>query len=929
MKYKLNYNFLILEYKDLYNTIIEIEEEWDLEVICKGFLKLLKDIIVIIYKQNRMFLDEGILNKEIINELEDKKLVPTEIIKIMRAFEDNINLLMGVGHELSELNKVNEAKELNDLSELNKVNEVNELNDLNELNQANETNKLKDLNEINERNKAAEINELNDLSELNEANEKVNDNIIESDDFAKIYEVIVWFVINYGEEDYSLFFNKLNIEEKRIFTKYLQDDKINMNKYKEFVKNDKVVANNYDEENEEDEEDEYDNEIDESIELVDKGESYYFGKGLDKNDYRARKYFKKAAELGNQYGQVYLGLFFEKGIAGEKDIKKAMYWYKKAAANENAFAQYSIGYLYFNGKEIEQNYEYAFNWYKKSAENGFPAAQHALAYLYKMGEGCEESLHKAYYWLEKAAENDFEDSFYVLGASYLEGEGVELNYKKAYRYLSKAAEVKNENAIESLGDMYYSGLYVDEDKNKAFKLYKESLKLGNTDLYYKLGKIYEAEGKSKLALRHYKKGHENNDIRATQKLGVMYYNGEIVDRDVDKSLEYMEIASKEGAPHALYVMGIAYLITDEKLGVKYLKEAYKLGSIHAAEALANELLMEVLNDKKIDEKELLEYIKKAMDEDLEDAIYYYGLVNAYGIGLKKNNEEAFKYFKIAAEKGCEKAIIKIANWYKHGIYVRPSPYEAIQWYKKAAEKFNSEAIASIVEIYEKGIGINPDYKRAFEGVKLLRETNIVEGNLKTAYYYIEGIGTEIDIEKAEKLIEETMELDEGKTLNFLGELAESEIYKKGKTKAITYYIQAVENGCSEAISNIEYYLYKKNKKDKSNKNNKSNNRNKNNNINNNEDSIVEYNEIYKYPFQLGKENYLKAMGIFNKGKENKNPIEIENGIKELKRSVKRGFYPAIIDIIKYYEGEEPTRDNLINLSKYKQKAVYYNIEILK
>lgn len=840
MTYKLNYNFLKLEYKDLYNKIIEIETETELEAVSKKIIGIFKDIIEIIYRDNKIILNEEVSMEDKINGLESRKIVPTEIINILKSFNEEINYFINLPKELQ--------------------------------------------------------------------NEKL-DNHISREDFSKVYEVFVWFVINYGEEDYSLFFNNLNLREKFIFTKYLKNSWDNS-----YAEEDNEIENIEDDETDEDGLEDDDEKVeyvyveegddDESMELVNNGESYYFGRGVNKDTIKARKYFQKAANLGNEYGEVYLGLFYEKGIGGEQDIKQAIKWYKKAAIKENAFAEYSIGYLYFNGEGVEQSYEEAFKWYKKSAENGFAAAQHALAYLYKVGDGCEESVVKAYYWLEEAAENNFEDSFYVLGESYFEGVYVDLNYKKAYKYLSKAADNNDENAIESLGDMYYFGFYVDEDKNKAYKLYKESINLGNTDLYYKLGKIYEDEGKYKSAINYYKKGHESGDTRATQKLGVMYYNGEFVEKDVRKSLEYMNIASKENAPHALYVMGIANLSTNKKVAIRYLKEAYKLGSVHAAESLASELLMDVLSDKKIDENELLEYIKKAMDGDLEDGIYYYALVHAYGIGVKKNNEEAFKYLKIAAEKGSEKAIIKIGNWYKHGIYVRADPYEAISWYKKAAEKFNSEALASIVDIYENGIGIEADYKRAFEGAKLLREASVVDGNLRLAYYYIEGIGTEINVEKAERIIEETMELDDGKTLKFLGELAECGIYKNGETKAITYYLQAIESGCIEAQYDIEYYSYKKN-------------------FNNG----IKDKEIYEYPLQQGKDAYLKAVKILNRGKENNNITEIECGIIELKKSVKKGFYPAILEIIKYYENEEQTRKNLINLSKYRQKLVYYNLKL--
>ena len=54
MTYKLDYNFLKLEFKGLYNEIIEIEAKTDLEVISKSILKLLKDIIEISYRDNKI-----------------------------------------------------------------------------------------------------------------------------------------------------------------------------------------------------------------------------------------------------------------------------------------------------------------------------------------------------------------------------------------------------------------------------------------------------------------------------------------------------------------------------------------------------------------------------------------------------------------------------------------------------------------------------------------------------------------------------------------------------------------------------------------------------------------------------------------------------------------------------------------------------------
>ena len=55
-------------------------------------------------------------------------------------------------------------------------------------------------------------------------------------------------------------------------------------------------------------------------------------------DYKkAMQYFLKAAECGDEYGEAYLGLFYEKGYSIEKNYLAAFGWYYKAALKGNAF----------------------------------------------------------------------------------------------------------------------------------------------------------------------------------------------------------------------------------------------------------------------------------------------------------------------------------------------------------------------------------------------------------------------------------------------------------------------------------------------------------------------------------------------------------------------------------------------------------------
>ncbi|WP_300383756.1 tetratricopeptide repeat protein [Clostridium sp.] len=840
MKNKYDFSFLLVEFKDLYKAVNTLKEEDEPRLKINGVTKVIKQSIINIYLKNNIFYNSEKTLKENIEFIARKEILPYSLMKYLLKYIEDIKY----SEEILE-NKINSKK--------------------------------------NSEFKYKEISKVIYNEEL-------------------LYELLVWMTINLGEEDYSLFFNKLKEEEKHIFSKYL-------------IKEKEDIVNNYEENLEEiyiDEEDELDEEYNEIIDLEDDnlkdesfitGELYYLGKSVNKDYFKAKKLFEISASEGNKYSQSYLGLFYEKGYGCNKDIDKAIYWYKKAALNGNSFSQYSLGYLYFTGIEIKRNLEYSFKWYKEAAENDFPPAQYALSYLYKNGEGCEKSIFKAYYWLEISAENDFEDAYYILGQSYLEGRHVEKDYSKAFFYLSKGAEKGDIECLEAIGDMYYNGIYLDEDREKAFYYYNKSIEEGNIKIYYKLGKIYEEEENIEISLLNYLKGHNNGDLKATQKLGIMYYNGEGVEKDEEKALKYMEIAIEGEDPHSLYVIGVVYLNRDREKGLEYLKKAYKKGSHYAAEILASEYLLELLNNKEVKEEEILEYINFAVEKDLPDSIYYYGLAHIYGIGLDINTEKAFELFIKAANKGSEKSMLKLGNCYKHGVYVKENIKLSLFWYEEAAKKESVEAYLNIIEIYEKGIGIEIDEIKALQYAYRLRDINLIEGDTKLIYYNAKGIGVEPSEKMAREYLKELLILDEGKYYNILGELSEEELLGNKKEESHIHYLRSIGLGEVKAFANLEYYLHL-GEKDLINKK-----------------FLSEIKGRFNI-FEYGKCVYVEGVNNIKEGKKINNNKLISRGLKDIKKSIHLGFYEGINYLINYYETEEI---NDFELYKYKQKKVYYRI----
>ena len=76
--------------------------------------------------------------------------------------------------------------------------------------------------------------------------------------------------------------------------------------------------------------------------------------------------------------QFNLGVMYENGRGVEKDEAEAVKWYRKAAEQESAVAQFYLGVMYANGRGVAKDEEEAVKWYRKAAANGFDPAKKAL-----------------------------------------------------------------------------------------------------------------------------------------------------------------------------------------------------------------------------------------------------------------------------------------------------------------------------------------------------------------------------------------------------------------------------------------------------------------------------------------------------------------------------------------------------------------------
>ena len=100
---------------------------------------------------------------------------------------------------------------------------------------------------------------------------------------------------------------------------------------------------------------------------------YASGKGVTKDDAKARQWYEKAAVQGHTEAQVNLGVMLMYARGGQQDYKMAVYYLRLAANQGNDLAQRKLGQMYERGEGVEQDNVKAYMWYSLGSANGVEA----------------------------------------------------------------------------------------------------------------------------------------------------------------------------------------------------------------------------------------------------------------------------------------------------------------------------------------------------------------------------------------------------------------------------------------------------------------------------------------------------------------------------------------------------------------------------
>jgi TPR repeat protein len=299
----------------------------------------------------------------------------------------------------------------------------------------------------------------------------------------------------------------------------------------------------------------------------------------------ARKFYGLAANQGYYISQFNFGRKLYYGRGGDRDLYRARTMFKLAADQGYVNAQYNVGMMSYTGEGGDKDHSIAREYFKLAADQGYANAQYELGKMLYYGEGGDKNIIEAREMLELAARQNNIKAKSLLqliledaDTLFIAGNDLYDDYKlySAKEKFKLAAEKGHAKAQYKLGIMLYGGEGGEKNDDQAKNMFSLAAAQDNDDAMYMYGlMLYNGEGGEKnddQAKKLFKSAADKGNKEAMFMLGFMLYVGEGGVKNIDQAKQMFELANNEDAQKLLI------LILDEMAGKDVAITQLKLGN---------------------------------------------------------------------------------------------------------------------------------------------------------------------------------------------------------------------------------------------------------------------------------------------------------------------------------------------------------------
>lgn len=417
------------------------------------------------------------------------------------------------------------------------------------------------------------------------------------------------------------------------------------------------------------------------------------------------------------------------------------------AENGDIDAMLDIANSYNKGANTIIDGEKAFYWYNKAFEldSNNVKAINGLADCYRMEKSGRKNLSRCIELYQKSASMNNEYGLCMIAHSYFDGVVNEKDIDKAIEYFERAARLNSLEAIDLLYDAYCEKY----GESTANIKYTEFLRLlANDKNPLAMLRLYDAYTENEIvprdentALYYLNQAVEMNCPRAITTLACAYSLGKVnlLGKDEQKAMELMEKAALLNDEWALNILAHGYNYgtdgypQDVIKAKEYYERCIEIGDLYYATSLC-ELGLELYdeNNSFFDAKRGLSLLSEASLYGEDSATNYLGYIYEIGLYVQADISKAIGYYKIAADNDYPQSQYRLGRLLIDGLFGAPKDEKtAIDLLERAAQQGNYNAMEDLGICAYKGSGMPVDIERA----RMLFEKSAKEGLPQSQYNF--------------------------------------------------------------------------------------------------------------------------------------------------------------------------------------------------
>jgi len=277
---------------------------------------------------------------------------------------------------------------------------------------------------------------------------------------------------------------------------------------------------------------------------------------------------------------------------------------------------------------------------------------------------------------------------------------------------------------------------------------------GDVQAQYDLARKYQQK-KPDEALQLFEKSAKNGHPQAQLVLGIIYKEGNGVEKNPVQAVHWFEQAAEQGLADAQYELGYCYMMgqgikEDDVKAFSWFEKAGANGSTNAQtfKSLADVQFKMALaykvgeEGKEKDLVKAMTYLEKAADQKHKDAQYELGYCYMTGQGINEDDVKAFSWFEKAAANGSTNArsFKSLADVQYKMALDNKDPAKASTWLMKAADQGHADAQYKVALNYLTGKEESKDPTQAVSWLIKAANQNHADAQYELGCCYMRGTG---------------------------------------------------------------------------------------------------------------------------------------------------------------------------------------------